>query len=110
MADIIVTVDLLYIYICFSKSAFSSHANIAELIIAVTKTFNKKKSALTSSFSSLFHAILIYVQCEQHVRVPVFFFAGIGVLSAMASSYGCIKEPGGFLWGRRSQFRLVLEL
>lgn len=42
MADIIVTVDLLYIYIYFSKSVFSSHANVSESIIAVSKTYNKK--------------------------------------------------------------------
>lgn len=52
MADIIVTVDLLYIYICFSKSVFSSHANIAELIIAVIKTCNKKISTYFLLFQS----------------------------------------------------------
>lgn len=69
-----------------------------------------QQTALTSSFPRLFHAVLVYVQRKQHVRVPVLFFGGVGALAAVASCDGCVQKPGGLLRGRSSQLRLVLEL
>lgn len=40
----------------------------------------------------------------------MFFFGGVWPLAAVASCYGCIQKPGGLLWGRSAQLRLVLEL
>lgn len=65
---------------------------------------------LTSSFPRLFHAVLVYVQRKQHVRVAVLFFGGVGTLAAVASCDGRIQKPGSLLWGGSSQLRLVLEL
>lgn len=69
-----------------------------------------QQTVLTSSFSRLFHAVLVYVQRKQHVRVPVFFFGGVGALAAVASGDGCVQKPGCLLGGGSSQLRLVLEL
>lgn len=69
-----------------------------------------KQTQLTSSFPRLLHAVLVYVQRKQHVRVAVLFLGGVGPLAAVASCDGCIQKPGGLLRGRGSQLRLVLEL
>lgn len=69
-----------------------------------------EEAELTPSFACLFHAILVYVQRKQHVRVPVFFFCDVWTLATVASRYGCVQKPGGLLWGRSTQFRLILEL
>lgn len=65
---------------------------------------------LTSSFPRLFHAVLVDVQGEQHVRVPVLFFGGVGPLAAVTSCDGRVQKPGRLLRGWSSQLRLVLEL
>lgn len=67
-------------------------------------------SGPTSSFARLVHAVLVQVQSEEHVWVPVFFFCCVGMAAVVASSYGSVQIPTCFFWGRSSQFRLVLEL
>lgn len=34
----------------------------------------------------------------------------VGMLATVARRYGCIQKPGCLLWGRSTQFRLILEL
>ena len=55
---------------------------------------------LTSSLATLLHAVLVNVQCEQHVGVASILLIYIGSAGA-ARSDGCIQEEGGFLsrWG-----------
>lgn len=65
---------------------------------------------LTPSFACLFHAVLVDMQREEHVGVPVFFLCGVGPLAAVASCDGRIQEPGRLLWGGSTELRLVLEL
>lgn len=64
---------------------------------------------LTSSFAALLHAILVNVQCEQHVGVASLVLVRAGSAGA-ARGDGCIEEEGGFLSRRSTKLALILEL
>lgn len=64
---------------------------------------------LTSPFSSLLHAVLVNVQCEQHVGVPSLVLINIRSAGAPGSN-GCIQEEGGFLSSWGTKLTLVLKL
>lgn len=70
---------------------------------------NSNVILLTSSLATLLHAVLVNVQCEQHVGVSSVFLICIGLAGA-ARSNGCIQEEGCFLgcWG--TKLTLILEL
>lgn len=64
---------------------------------------------LTSPFSSLLHAVLVNVQCEQHVGVPSLVLINIRSAGAPGRN-GCIQEEGGFLSSWGTKLTLVLKL
>ena len=64
---------------------------------------------LTSSLAALLHAVLVDVQCEQHVGVASLFLICIGPTGA-ACRDGCIQEEGSFLSRRGTELALILEL
>lgn len=64
---------------------------------------------LTSSLAALLHAVLVNVQCEQHVGVASLFLICSGPAGA-ACGDGRIQVEGSFLSRRGSQLTLILEL
>lgn len=64
---------------------------------------------LTSAFAALLHPVLVDVQREEHVRIPVVILLAV-LLAAPPGGDGGVQEEGGLLGSGGPQLALVLQL